>query len=91
MRDFVAACVQIAIEPNEVEANIAKGVTWLEKAAREYDAELVVFPETVTTGFVPALSAEELWDLVDKVPGVAYVPPGSRARCGLQLGRVVRA
>jgi predicted amidohydrolase len=69
MRDFVAACVQIAIEPNEVGANIAKGVTWLEKAAREYDAELVVFPETVTTGFLPALSAEELWDLVDKVPG----------------------
>jgi beta-ureidopropionase len=69
MRDFVAACVQIAVEPNEVEANVAKGVAWLEKAACEYDAELVVFPETVTTGFVPALSAEELWDLVDKVPG----------------------
>jgi predicted amidohydrolase len=69
MREFVAACVQVAIEPNEVEANIAKGVTWLEKAAREYDAELVVFPETVTTGFVPALGAEELWDLVDRVPG----------------------
>lgn len=69
MKDFIAACVQIAITPNDVRANIDKGITWLEKAAREYEAELIVFPETVTTGYDTGLDAESLWDLVDEAPG----------------------
>lgn len=69
MKEFVAACVQIAITPNDVQANVDKGVLWLEKAAREHQAELVVFPETVTTGYETGVSAEELWDLVDTAPG----------------------
>jgi predicted amidohydrolase len=69
MKEFVAACVQIAITPNDVDANIAKGITWLEKAVSEYEADLVVFPETVTTGYETGLNADELWDLVDEVPG----------------------
>jgi predicted amidohydrolase len=69
MKEFMAACVQIAITPNDVRANVDKGVDWLEKAVREYDAELVVFPETVTTGYETDLSAEDLWDLVDEAPG----------------------
>ena len=69
MKEFIAACVQISITPNEVQANIDKGVTWLKKAVAEYDAELVVFPETVTTGYETGLSAEGLWDLVDEAPG----------------------
>ncbi|MEJ2736034.1 MAG: carbon-nitrogen hydrolase family protein [Anaerolineae bacterium] len=69
MREFVAACVQIAIRPNDVQANVDKGIVWLERAVSEYEAELVVFPETVTTGYETGLSAEELWDLVDEAPG----------------------
>jgi predicted amidohydrolase len=69
MKEFIAACVQIAVTPNDVQANVDKGVAWLEKAVREYDAELVVFPETVTTSFVTGLEREVLWDLVDDVPG----------------------
>jgi predicted amidohydrolase len=69
MREFIAACVQIAVAPNDIRANLDKGVAWLERAVKEYEAELVVFPETVTTSFVTGLSAEELWDLVDDVPG----------------------
>jgi predicted amidohydrolase len=69
MKEFVAACVQIAITPNDVDANVTKGVTWLERAVREYQAELVVFPETVTTGYETGLDADELWDLVDEAPG----------------------
>ena len=68
MKEFIAACVQIAIAPNDVQANIEKGVTWLEKAVREYEAELVVLPETVTTGFETGLAVEDLWDLVDEAP-----------------------
>ncbi|HZD57235.1 MAG TPA: carbon-nitrogen hydrolase family protein [Anaerolineales bacterium] len=69
MKEFVASCVQIAIQPNDVQANIDKGVTWLKKAVSEYEAELVVFPETVTTGYETDLSPEDLWDLVDEAPG----------------------
>jgi predicted amidohydrolase len=69
MKEFVAACVQIAITPNDVQANMAKGVTWLRKAVSEYQADLVVFPETVTTGYDTALTPQELWDLVDEAPG----------------------
>ncbi|MGB7115175.1 MAG: carbon-nitrogen hydrolase family protein, partial [Anaerolineales bacterium] len=69
MLEFVAACVQIAITPNDVGANINKSIIWLEKAVREHEADLVVFPETVTTGYETNLSPEELWDLVDEAPG----------------------
>ena len=69
MKEFIAACVQIAITPNDVRSNVDKGVTWLKRAVDEYEAELVVFPETVTTGYEPGLEAEDLWDLVDEAPG----------------------
>lgn len=69
MKEFTAACVQIAIAPNDVQANIEKGEAWLETAVKDYEAELVVFPETVTTGFVTGLETDALWDLVDDVPG----------------------
>jgi len=69
MKEFTAACVQIAVTPNDVAANVAKGIEWLERAVKEHGADLVVFPETVTTGFVTGLGAAELWDLVDDVPG----------------------
>ncbi len=69
MREFIAACVQIAVTPNDIRVNLAKSIAWLEKAVKEHQAELIVFPETVTTSFVTGLTANELWDLVDDVPG----------------------
>ena len=69
MKEFIAACVQIAVTPNDVQANVDKGIVWLEKAVSEYEADLVVFPETVTTSFVTGLETEALWDLVDEAPG----------------------
>ncbi len=69
MKEFTAACVQIAVTPNDVQANVEKGVVWLKRAVAEHGAELVVFPETVTTSFVTGLDAADLWDLVDSVPG----------------------
>lgn len=80
MKDFIAACVQIAITPNDVMANVDKGLSWLEKAVKEYEAELVVFPETVTTGYDTGLSAEELWDLVDEAGGKITAPIQEKAR-----------
>lgn len=69
MREFVAVGVQIGVKPNDIKYNIKKSLKWLERAFKEYDAELVVFPETVTTGFTPNIPIEKLYDLVDLVPG----------------------
>ncbi len=69
MKEFIAACVQIGITPNDPRANVNKCLLWLERAVKDYQADLVVFPETVTTGFDTGLSPEELWDLIDEVPG----------------------
>ncbi|MDI3534783.1 MAG: hypothetical protein PWQ82_1148 [Thermosediminibacterales bacterium] len=69
MKEFIAAGVQIASRPNDVDYNLEKIKHWLEKAVKEHDAELVVFPETVTTGFTPNMSVEELYNLVSTIPG----------------------
>lgn len=71
MKETVIAGVQIAIEPNNVKKNIEKVVKWLNKAAEEYNPDLIIFPETITTGFSTGLSKEELWDLVDTVPAIS--------------------
>ncbi|AZR72681.1 nitrilase [Anoxybacter fermentans] len=80
MKEFVAAGVQIAIKPNDVEANLEKIVKWIDKAVYEYEAELIVFAETITTGFTPNMSAEELWDLVDTIPGRLTGPVAEAAK-----------
>ncbi|MCK4259976.1 MAG: carbon-nitrogen hydrolase family protein [Halanaerobiales bacterium] len=80
MKEFVAAGVQIAIKPNDVEANLVKIVQWIDKAVEENEAELIVFPETITTGFTPNMSAEELWDLVDTIPGRLTDPVAKAAK-----------
>lgn len=69
MKEFIAACAQIAVAPNDIPANIEKATHWLEKAAAEFDADLVLFPETATTGFVTGLDADKLWELIDEMPG----------------------
>lgn len=71
MKETVIAGVQIAIEPNNVKKNIEKVVKWLNKAAEEYNPDLIIFPETITTGFSTGLSKEQLWDLVDTVPAIS--------------------
>jgi beta-ureidopropionase len=80
MRTFIAACAQFAITPNDVTANVEKAVAWIERAAKENEAELVVLPETVTTGFSPGMGAEELWDLVEPIPGRLTEPIARAAR-----------
>jgi predicted amidohydrolase len=80
MRKFIAACAQFAITPLAARENVQKAVHWIECAVRENGAHLVVLPETVTTGFVPGLSPEELWDRVDTLPGALTAPIAAAAR-----------
>ena len=50
MKTFIVACAQFGITPNDVTANVEKAVAWIERAVKENEAELVVLPETITTG-----------------------------------------
>jgi predicted amidohydrolase len=74
MRPFTAAAVQIAplagpVTPHLVTANGAKGAAWARRCVEATGAELVVLPETASTGFVTGLDAGELWDVVSTIPG----------------------
>ncbi|MCL2564009.1 MAG: carbon-nitrogen hydrolase family protein [Oscillospiraceae bacterium] len=69
MKECIVAGVQITIEPNKPLENTRKVIAWIDKAVEFCSPDLIVFPETITTGFVTKLSREELWDLVDTVPG----------------------
>jgi predicted amidohydrolase len=79
MRAFIAAAVQTApvagpLTPETVKANIENCVDWLTRCVEATGAELVVLPETATTGFTPGCSPEELWDLVSELPGHVIAP-----------------
>jgi len=69
MKEHIAACVQIAVEPNQIQLNLDKCCTWLEKAVKEYEAELIVFPESITTGFTPNMPIEEFYEMLQPIPG----------------------
>lgn len=70
MKEHIAACVQFAVEPINIKANVEKACHWLEIANKEYEAELVVFPEDITTGFSPGdLSIDEFYEMLSPIPG----------------------
>jgi predicted amidohydrolase len=85
MRAFTAAAVQVApvqgpLSPEVVRANLDRCVDLTRRCVEETGAELVVLPETATTGFTPDCSTEELWDLVSEVPGPVTEPVQRVAR-----------
>ena len=74
MRAFTTAALQVQPSPDPltratVTANVRHCVDLIRQCAQASQAELIVLPETCTTGFSPGLGAEELWDLVDAIPG----------------------
>ncbi len=74
MQDFIAASVQISVTPNAFDANLEKVCAWHEKAVRESGAKLVVFPESVTSGFNPAMPAKDFYPLIPRDLGT-YLQP----------------
>jgi predicted amidohydrolase len=85
MKAFTAAAVQIAPLPGpltaeSVKGNVAKASEWVERCVHATGAELVVLPESVTTGFTPGVGPEQLWELVSEVPGPVVEPLQETAR-----------
>jgi deaminated glutathione amidase len=82
---LTAAAVQVAARPGPltaetVKTNLDNAVGWVERCVDSSGAELVVLPESCTTGFTPALSPEDLWDVVTEVPGPVSEPMQEAAR-----------
>ena len=75
MQRFTAACAQFAITPMDTTANVAKSVAWTRRARDESGAQLIVLPETITTGFVPGIGPRSC--------GISWMrcPAGFRSRC----------
>ena len=85
MRAFTTAAIQVApvpgpLSPETVRKNLDKCVDFVRRCVDATGAELVVLPETATTGFTPDCSTEELWDLVSEVPGPVTEPVQQVAR-----------
>ncbi|HEY7044575.1 MAG TPA: nitrilase-related carbon-nitrogen hydrolase, partial [Nocardioidaceae bacterium] len=79
MRAFTAAALQVRPQPGpltaeSITANVDHCVTWVRDCVAETAAELVVLPETCTTGFTPDMGPDELWQLVDVIPGAQTRP-----------------
>ncbi len=79
MRAFTAAAVQLAPRPGpltatSIKSNVDACVSVVEQCVAATGAELVVLPESASTGFTPGVDAERLWDLVDGVPGGLTAP-----------------
>lgn len=69
MQEFKVCGIQIASKPNDIKYNLEKIRYWAKKAREEFHPELMVFPETVTTGFSPNMPLEDFYNLVEPVPG----------------------
>ncbi len=69
MKRYVTAGIQIAPILYDIPGTIEKCLTYLETAVKEGKASLIVFPETITTGFDPGCPVEELYEKVDTLPG----------------------
>ncbi|MDQ1720794.1 MAG: deaminated glutathione amidase [Pseudonocardiales bacterium] len=79
MREFVAAAVQVAPVPGpltaaSVSANTARAIELTRRCHAATGAELIVLPESVTTGFTPGVDTGQLWDLVSELPGPMLQP-----------------
>jgi predicted amidohydrolase len=79
MREFVAAAVQLApssapLTAGSIAANSDRACDLTRQCVAATAAELVVLPESVTTGFTPGTDAADLWDLVSELPGPVLDP-----------------
>jgi predicted amidohydrolase len=91
MRMFTAAAVQIGpsherLTAETVKANVEHAVDYVERCVDATGASLVVLPETVSTGFTPGCTAEELWSLLGGQDGPTVAPLAEVAgRLGVHL------
>ena len=85
MKAFTAAAIQIAPAPGPLTAeavrqNLEKCVDVVRRCHAATGAELIVLPESATTGFTPGIATEDLWELMSEIPGPVTEPLQAVAR-----------
>ncbi len=79
MRAFTVAALQVQPLPDPltretIDANVTHCVDLVRECSAASKAELIVLPETCTTGFSPGIGPAELWDILDSIPGEQTQP-----------------
>ncbi|MFZ2955572.1 MAG: carbon-nitrogen hydrolase family protein, partial [Candidatus Ozemobacteraceae bacterium] len=69
MKRIVSAAVQFSVEPMCVELNLNRAYKLISECCKASKPDLIVLPESFTTGFTPMGSTEDLWKAVDFMPG----------------------
>lgn len=66
VRRAVVAGAQFGAAPNDIPANLDRCIQFLRRAARELGAKLLVFPESITTGFNPAMPVRDFYEFLPR-------------------------
>ena len=79
MRAVTVAAVQVAPSPEPLTSasiadNTLRAVALIRRCHEATGAELIVLPESVTTGFTPGVDLAQLWELVSDLPGPLLDP-----------------
>lgn len=61
--------IQIAAKPLAIEENLTKMAVWTKKAVTEFNPDLIIFPESITTTFSPGIPYNDFLKVVEEVPG----------------------
>jgi beta-ureidopropionase len=69
MKEFVVAGIQMSVDPDDAKATIRKALEFMKIACEDHGANLVVFPESVTTGFTPGIPVRDFYRKLDSIPG----------------------
>ena len=62
----VIAGAQFAVVPNDISTNLYRCIYFLRRAVEDTGAKLLVFPESITTGYNPALPIRDLYELLPR-------------------------
>jgi deaminated glutathione amidase len=95
MRAVTVAAVQVAptsapLGADTIKANTEHAVDLVRQCHAATAAELIVLPESVTTGFTPGLPAGDLWQLVGPAPLDAFRAATAELRVHLVVGAYQR-
>jgi deaminated glutathione amidase len=79
MEAITLAAVQLApahapLSAETIAGNCARAVAMVRDCVAATGADLVVLPESATTGFTPGVDVDTLWDLVSEIPGPVLEP-----------------
>ena len=64
----VIAAAQFNVVPNDIPANTERCIHYLDRARHEANARLLVFPESITTGYNPDMPPKDLFQMLPKNP-----------------------